>query len=140
MKLTNIDKSAKLKETRFSCLEEEDVSIYFMKLDKEQECLKKMEIKWYDTQKVTQAVDEMYNSSLFDKKQMMEWEDKDDVNKTWGVCKMLFKKYYELKKRYINAKTDRMGFKSAVNVADKSEIESDELKNYLGGLRYATRA
>ena len=67
---------------------EEDVSVYFSKLYKEQESLKKMAIKWDDTQKVTQAVDEMYNSSLFNRKQMMGWEEKDDVNKTWGACKM----------------------------------------------------
>ena len=47
---------------------EEDVSIYFSNLDKEQERLKKMAIKWYDTQKVTQAVNEMYNISLFNEK------------------------------------------------------------------------
>ena len=99
-----------------------------------------MAIKWDDTQKVTQAVNYMYNSSLFDEKQMMEWEDKDDVNKMWGECKMFFKKYYELKKRYSNANPGRMGFESATNVADKSEIEIDELKNYLDGLSDATRA
>ena len=53
-----------------------------------------MAIKWDDTQKFTQAVDEMYEGSLFDEKQMMEWDDKDDVNKTWRACKMFFKKYY----------------------------------------------
>ena len=91
MKLTNREKRAKLKETEFPWLAEEDVSIYLSKLDKEQERLNKMSIKWDDTQKVTQAVDKMYNSSLLDKKQMMEWEDKDDVNKTRGACKMFFK-------------------------------------------------
>ena len=109
-------------------------------MDKEQERLKKMEIKWDDTQKFTQDIDKMYNSSLFDEKHMMEWDYKDDVNKTWGACKMFFKKYYELKKRYINAKTDRMGFKSAVNVADKSKIVINELKNFLDGLSDSTRA
>ena len=78
-----------------------------------------MAIKWDDTQKVTQVVDKMCNSSLFDEKQMMEWDDKDNVNKTWGACKMFFKKYYELKKRYSNARPGRMGFKSAANVVDK---------------------
>ena len=71
MKITNWEKHTNLKETEFPWLEEEDISIYFSKLDKEQECLKKKSIKWDDTQKVTQAVDEMYNSSLFDEKQMM---------------------------------------------------------------------
>ena len=67
MKLTNQEKRAKLKEIEFPWLAEEDVSIYFSKLDKEQERLKKMSVKWDDTQKATQAVDEMYNISLFDK-------------------------------------------------------------------------
>ena len=52
----------------------------------------------------------MYNSSPFNKKQMMEWEDKDDVNKTWVAYKMFFKKYYELKKCYSNVKPVIMGF------------------------------
>ena len=82
----------------------------------------------------------MYNSSLFDKKQMMEWEDKDDVNKTWGACKIFLKKYYELKKCYSNARPGRMGVESATNMAHKIEMESDELKNYLDGLSNATRA
>ena len=34
MKLTNRENSAKLKETEFPCLVEEDVSIYFSKMDK----------------------------------------------------------------------------------------------------------
>ena len=51
-----------------------------------------MAIKCDDTQKLTQAVDEMYNkNSLFNKKEMMEWEYKDDINKTWGAWKMFFK-------------------------------------------------
>ena len=33
-----------------------------------------------------------------------------------------------------------MGFEIAENVADKREMESDELKNYLDGLSDATRA
>ena len=47
---------------------EEDLSIYFRNLDKEQERLKKMAIKWDDTKKVTQAKEGMYNSNLFNKK------------------------------------------------------------------------
>ena len=53
---------------------------------------------------------------------------------------MFFKKYYKLKRRYSKAKTGRMVFESAANVADKSEIESDELKNYLDGISNTTAA
>ena len=45
MKLTNREKHAKPKETEFPWLLEGDVSIYFSKLDKEQERLKKMATK-----------------------------------------------------------------------------------------------
>ena len=68
IKLTNRDNWENLKEIEFTWLAEEDVSIYFSKLDKEQERPKKIEIKWDKTQKFTQAVDEIYNSSLFDEK------------------------------------------------------------------------
>ena len=69
----------------------------------------------------------------------MEWEDKDNINKTWGACKIFFNKYFELKKRYRNAGPDSMGFESAANVTDKSEMENDELKNYLDRLSDTTR-
>ena len=35
---------------------------------------------------------------------------------------MFFKKYYKLKKRYSNARLDRMGFESVANMADKIEM------------------
>ena len=53
---------------------------------------------------------------------------------------MFFKKYYELQKCYSNVKPGSMGFESAENVAYKSKIESDELKNYLDRLSNTTRA
>ena len=62
------------------------------------------------------------------------------MNKTWGACKIFFKKYYELKKCYRNARPGRIGFESTENMADKIEMESEELKNYLDGISDATRA
>ena len=62
------------------------------------------------------------------------------MNKTWGACKIFLKKYYELNKCYSNARPGRMGVESATNMADKIEMESDKLKNYLDGLSDATRA
>ena len=99
-----------------------------------------MAIKWGDTQKFIQAVDDMYDIGLSDKKQIVEWENNDDMNKTWGACKMFFKRYYKPKKRYSTEKPGRMGFESAANVADKSKIERNELKTYLDRLSNATWA
>ena len=56
-----------------------------------------MAINWDDTQKFTQAINEMYNISLFDDKQMMEWEEKEDVNKTWGARNMFLRSTMSLK-------------------------------------------
>ena len=53
---------------------------------------------------------------------------------------MFFKKYYELKKRYSNARPGWMEFESAENVLDRIKMESNELKSYLDGLSNATRA
>ena len=44
-----------------------------------------MGINWDDTQKVTQAVKDMYNIHIFEKIQLTEWEDKEETNKTWGL-------------------------------------------------------
>ena len=54
-----------------------------------------MGINWDNTQKVTQAVKEMYNSHIFDETQIMEWEDKAETDKTWVNCKKFFKDYYQ---------------------------------------------
>ena len=50
-----------------------------------------MDVIWDDTQKSTQAVDEMYNSDMFNEQQLMGWEDKFETNKTWNNCKIFFK-------------------------------------------------
>ena len=68
--------------------------MYFAKLEKEQAKLKNRYTIWYDTQKVTLAVDEMYNSDMFDPQKLMEWGDKVKTIKTWNNFKAFFKKYY----------------------------------------------
>ena len=40
-----------------------------------------MDVNWDDTQKVTQAVDKIYNSDIFDEQQLMEWEEKVETDK-----------------------------------------------------------
>ena len=76
LKVTNHEKKKLIKNTEFPWLTKEDFTVYFAKLEKEQVKLKAMGINWDDTQKVTQAVEEMYNIRIFDKIQLMEWEDR----------------------------------------------------------------
>ena len=40
-----------------------------------------MDVIWDDTQKVTQTVNERYNSDMFDEQQLMDWEDKTEIKK-----------------------------------------------------------
>ena len=75
-----------------------------------------MGINWDNTQKVTQAVKEMYNSHIFDETQIMEWEDKADTDKTWVNCKKVFKDYYQSKKRFGSTQPTNHGYKSAANL------------------------
>ena len=84
-----------------------------------------MGINREDTQKVTQAVEEMYNIHIFDKIQLMEWEDKAETDKTWETCKKFFKDYYQAKKRFgIMQKTNHC-FERAANL---NEVKNDEME------------
>ena len=62
LSLTNTEKKYQLKETKFTWNLEEDIAMYFTKLHKEKELLKKVGINWDDLQKFTQPVDEIYSS------------------------------------------------------------------------------
>ena len=84
---------------------------------------KAMKITWDDTQKVTQAVEEMYNSKSFDELQLMVWENKDDIDKMWTNCKQLFKDRCKTKKRF--GSTQPTGHESAANL---NEVHEEEIK------------
>ena len=83
LKVTNQEKKTLIKNMEFPWLAEEDVNVYFVKLEKEQVKLKAMGINLDDTQKVTQAIEEMYSIHIFDKIQLMEWKDKAENDKMW---------------------------------------------------------
>ena len=85
--------------------------------------LKAMKITWDDTQKVTQAVEEMYNFNIFNELQLMEWENKDDIDKTWTNYKQFFKEGYKTKKRFRSTQPTR--FESAANL---NEVHEEEMK------------
>ena len=78
-----------------------------------------------NTQKVTQAVEEMYNIHIFNKIQLMEWEDKAETDKTWETYKKILKDYYQAKKRFGSTQTTNHGFESAENL---NEVKDDEME------------
>ena len=56
----------------------------------------------------------------------MEWEDKVETEKTWTNCKTFFKNYYQLKKRYSNARPGKYRFESAANVNEQAHTNKYE--------------
>ena len=67
----------------------------------------------------------MYNIHIFDKIQLMEWEDKAENNKTWETCKKIFKDYYQAKKPFGSMQQTNLGFESAANL---NEVQDDEME------------
>ena len=62
LSLNKTEKIYQQKDTKFTCILEEDIAVYFTKLQKEKELLKKVGINWDDLQKFTQAVEKIYSS------------------------------------------------------------------------------
>ena len=90
-----------------------------------------MDVIWKDTQKLNQAVDEVYNIDMFDKQKLMEWESKTETEKTWTNCKKFFKKYYQLNNRYSNARPGKHGFENAANVNERAQTNNYKSIDYL---------
>ena len=80
---------------------------------------------WDNTQKLTQGVEEMYNSHIFGKIQLVEWEDKAETEKTWENCKKYFKDYYQSKKRFGSTQPTIHGFESAENL---NKVQEEEME------------
>ena len=125
LKVTNREKKKLIKNAEFLWLSKVDTTVYFTNIEKEQVKLKAMGINWDDTQKVTQAVEEMYNIHIFYKIQLMEWEDKAETDKTWETRKKMFKDHYQAKKRFGSTHITDHGFESTVNL---NEAKNDEME------------
>ena len=97
---TSTENKDQLKDTEFQWKYEEDIAVYFTKLHKDQEGLKKVRIRWYDTHNFTQAVDEMYTSQQFGEARIIDCEEKTDADKTCTSCKAHFKEIYSKQTRY----------------------------------------
>ena len=115
------------------------MSIYLVKLYKEQERMKKIIIIWDDSQKITQNVGKMYNIGLFNMDDMIDWEDKDNVEKTWFHWQEYYTKLYSNKKHYNKVKAKNHGFENAENVGEAWTNLDDDLRLFLEVLEEAVR-
>ena len=80
--LTNDDKTKKLEETHQKWDQNDDITQYFLKLDKLDIELQEYKIEWSTDMKITAAVKQMYKSNLFDIRDMRDWEKKPEGDKT----------------------------------------------------------
>ena len=98
------------------------ITTYHRRLDEEQKKLKKMNITLNESEKVQQFVEQMYDSDMFDEKEMLEWETTH--NKSWNQARTFFTKLYKQKIQYSKLKGKRE-FGSANPVREHSTAEQN---------------
>ena len=75
--------------------------------------------------KITQVIDQMYTSNVFSEDDMMDWEDKDEDEKTWIDLQAYSKQKWTKKRRYRdNTPTDH---RFAGNVEEQKDDAMDRL-------------
>jgi len=123
--LTNVEKEAKLEETRLPWDLNDDIQTYFTKLDKLETELEELDIEWPTSMKITQAVKEMYKSNQFEKREYRDWEKKTGEEKTWVHCQTYFTGLFNDNKRFGDTAGNKHGYESAANA---DETPNDEQK------------
>ena len=68
--------------------------------------------------KITQAKDKMYQSNMFSKEELMAWEEKPRVNKTWVHLRTYFKDRWTATMRYQFDTRHKHGFESATSAEE----------------------
>jgi hypothetical protein len=139
--LTSREKTIKLRDTLIPWDQNDDVTTYFVKLEKlDEELLNEFNIEWPESQKLNQAVNEMYESNQFTQDNMMDWEDKTDAQKTWIHCQAYFGRLWTKNQRYGGTTARRHGFESAANVSEQKMDETETLGNNLRAVAVAATA
>ena len=121
--LPNVEKEAKMAETRLPWDLHDDIATFFTKLDKLETELAELDIEWPTSMKITQAVKQMYESSQFENRDMRDWERKPAADKTWVHCQAYFTTLYNDNKRFGDAAGNKHGFESAANIREQKEKE-----------------
>ena len=82
--LTARDKKTNMKDVNLLWDRDDDIETYFVKANKLEEDLQENYcIKWPTIMKITQAEDEVNQTNIFSKEELMSWEEKTRADKTW---------------------------------------------------------
>ena len=102
------------------------VSTYFRRLDKFQRKLAKVHLIIHESQKVTQAVKQMYNGGFFSKEQLEDWESLDREDKSWANLQEYFTAKYEAHLNFKNSQAKRDGYESAAHMEEAKRLAKEQ--------------
>ena len=119
--------------------EGEHITAFATRLDREQKELARQKVIITNDDQLQHYILEMYDSNQFDRKELTDWEKKDEYNKTWDEAT----EYFEDIVADIDAYDENRGgtakkarFESAANMAEKEAEEQvgREICDYIEGL------
>jgi hypothetical protein len=110
----------------------DDITSFERALDKSQAVCLELEVPVNDSDKVQIYVENMYVSDMFDEKEMVEWEEKEEANKDWAAAKTYFGTLYKKRMKYnSDMKARGAGFESANSFAQSKR--SNNTSTFSGG-------
>ena len=119
--LTGLERATKLKEIQVSWDKNDSITTFFSNLDRlEDELADDYNIEWTTDLKILAAVMEMYTSGIFDRKEMMAWEDKEEEDKTWVHCQNYFGNLWTQYERFGGPSTRAHGYGESANQMDET--------------------
>ena len=83
LEITDSEKSDKLKAALKPWSQDDDIDTFFDDLDKIQKDLEDENIPWPTNQKIIHAMKNMWDSNIFDKRDMRDWERRNAADKGW---------------------------------------------------------
>ena len=119
--LTEVEMEERLAETQKPWDQDVAIQTFFQRLDKLQEDLLDDGIEWTERQKINKTVKEMYDSNLFDARDMKAWDKKAAADKTWVHLQTYFGQLYQDNIQYERATGHRHGFESAAQMREREQ-------------------
>ena len=96
----------------------EDITAYERALSRNQITCLELGVPINDSDKVQIYMENMYMSDMFEEREMTEWEETPEEDKTWATAKTYFGSLYKKRKKYnSDMKARGAGFESANSIA-----------------------
>ena len=116
IKLTQPKRNREIRSIEEPWNQEEEISTYFEYLDDKQEGLEKLKITWDDNIKITQAVQEIYNSEDFTEEELIDYKENPEVQKYWTSPMNYFISKHSRYKQYCKSRPISKGLESAAHM------------------------